>query len=206
VTHHEQGPAMDWPDAAAPCCMPSPSCVRLPPWPTAQSGPSPCGSPKSGAGGLQRRGASPGSAARAARGRSTSAPAFRTSPADISPSRAAVTGATSSRRPEPAGVDGERGSQSPPSLARTATPSNRPLNADIRTTHEVKSAVNAPNPASASRTSDHSSSRAAHHTPSHVTQAPINQREEGSPSKCLPLSSQRPPHGQVGSCLSTNER
>lgn len=153
-----------------------------------------------------------------AHNRLTSAGSGAARPADVpalfevsAPSHTGATGTAGRLRPTAAvsvsrfaGASGT--TATPPSLARIATPSNRPLNADIRTTHEVKSAVNAPNPASASRTSDHSSSRAAHHTPSHVTQAPINQREEGSPSKCLPLSSQRPPHVQVGSCLSTNER
>ena len=79
-----------------------------------------------GAGGSQRHEASPGSVARAARGRSTSAVAFRTSGlADLS--RAAVTGATSSRRLDPERserVDGGPGAQSPvvcgPGVARLA--------------------------------------------------------------------------------------
>ena len=73
---------------------------------------------RDGAGGPQRPVARPGLPAQAVRGRSTSTTALRT-PGLATPSRAAVTGATSSRRPEPAGladplrVDGERGSQSP---------------------------------------------------------------------------------------------
>jgi hypothetical protein len=99
-----------------------------------------------GAGGLQRRGASPGSPTRAARGHSTPATAFRTPPADTDSNRAAVTRATSSRglvaeRGER--VDGEGGAQSPP----VCGPGAGPL-ADI----PAALAVSASNLASASGT------------------------------------------------------
>ncbi len=60
-------------------------------------------SPRDGAGGPQRPEARPGLPAQAVRGHSTSTTALRT-PGLATPSRAAVTGATSSRRPEPAGL------------------------------------------------------------------------------------------------------
>lgn len=113
-------------------CSPYPrgrDCVRSSSLADGALGASLPGVPRSGAGGPQRHATSPGPAAWATRGRSTSAAALRTS-GPANQSRAAVIGATSSRRPEPAGladpigVDGGPGSQSPvvcgPSAARLA--------------------------------------------------------------------------------------
>jgi hypothetical protein len=110
-----------------------------------------------GAGGLQRHGAGPGSPARAARGRSTSATAFRTSPADTAPSRAAVIAVTSRGDASPQGAATPCGLTASAADNRlTSAGQAQACLADI----PAAVAVDAANSASVSRTNDRPSSLA----------------------------------------------